>query len=166
MERYVGAQDKEWDAYAGNHATTVFKSLQWKIEKLEAEYSNLKTLLIHFAQLENKLDRLLESLDGKVAPESAAELRAIRRTAVPHPVRRFRKALPRQQRGNRSPVGTIPPPVPRMQRNTGYRLRPRRIPGLAETQPPAAWASTFPIPCWRKRAPAGWTVSRPMPCNF
>jgi len=64
LEAYVGAQDKEWDAYASNHATTVFKSLQWKIEKLEAEYSNLRTLLVHFAQLENRLDRLLESLDG------------------------------------------------------------------------------------------------------
>jgi O-antigen chain-terminating methyltransferase len=83
LQAYVGAQDKEWDAYAGNHATTVFKSLQWKIEKLEAEYSNLKTLLIHFAQLENKLDRLLESLDGKVAPESAAALRAIKEQLSP-----------------------------------------------------------------------------------
>lgn len=78
LEAYVSAQDKEWDAYANNHATTVFKSLQWKIEKLEAEYSNLKTLLVHFAQLENKLDRLLESLDGKTAPETAAELRSIK----------------------------------------------------------------------------------------
>ena len=83
LESYVGAQDKEWDAYAGNHATTVFKSLQWKIEKLEAEYSNLKTLLIHFAQLENKLDRLLESLDGKIAPENAAALRAIKEQLSP-----------------------------------------------------------------------------------
>lgn len=83
LEAYISAQDKEWDAYAGNHATTVFKSLQWKIEKLEAEYSNLKTLLIHFAQLENKLERLLESLDVKAAPEAAAELRAVKEQLSP-----------------------------------------------------------------------------------
>lgn len=83
LEAYVSAQDKEWDAYANNHATTVFKSLQWKIEKLEAEYSNLKTLLIHFAQLENKLDRLLETLDGKAAPETAAELHSIKEQLSP-----------------------------------------------------------------------------------
>lgn len=67
LEAYVTAQDKEWDAYAGNHATTVFKSLEWKIEKLEAEYSNLRTLLAGFAQLENRLDRLLDGLDRRVA---------------------------------------------------------------------------------------------------
>jgi SAM-dependent methyltransferase len=87
LEAYVSAQDKEWDAYANNHATTVFKSLQWKIEKLEAEYSNLKTLLVHFAQLENRLDRLLESLDGKAAPAplaaTAAELHSIKEQLSP-----------------------------------------------------------------------------------
>ena len=87
LESFITAQDKEWDAYANNHSTTVFKSLQWKIEKLEAEYSNLKTLLIHFAQLENKLDRLLESLDGKtaLAPPAAtsAELHAIKEQLSP-----------------------------------------------------------------------------------
>ena len=89
LERFVTAQDKEWDAYAGNHATTVFKSLEWKIEKLEAEYSNLRTLLVHFAQLENKLDRLLESFDRKPTPETAAELRGVKEQLVAHPVRRF-----------------------------------------------------------------------------
>ena len=83
LERFVTAQDKEWDAYASNHATTVFKSLEWKIEKLEAEYSNLRTLLVHFAQLENKLDRLLESFDRKPTPETAAELRGVKEQLSP-----------------------------------------------------------------------------------
>jgi O-antigen chain-terminating methyltransferase len=80
---YVTAQDKEWDAYAGNHSTMVFKSLEWKIEKLEAEYSNLKTLLVHFAQLENKLDRLLESFAHEATPETAAELRGVKEQLSP-----------------------------------------------------------------------------------
>jgi len=83
LTEYVTAQDKEWDAYAGNHATTVFKSLEWKIEKLEAEYSNLKTLLVHFAQLENKLDRLLESFDRRPTPEAADQLRAVKEQLSP-----------------------------------------------------------------------------------
>lgn len=87
LERFITAQDKEWDAYANNHSTTVFKSLQWKMEKLEAEYSNLKTLLVHFAQLENKLDHLLESLDGKAAPAppaaTAAALHSIKEQLSP-----------------------------------------------------------------------------------
>jgi SAM-dependent methyltransferase len=83
LAAYITAQDKEWDAYANNHSTTVFKSLQWKIEKLEAEYSNLKTLLSHFVQLENRLDRLLDSLDKKTAPETAGQLRAIKEQLSP-----------------------------------------------------------------------------------
>jgi O-antigen chain-terminating methyltransferase len=73
LEAYVTAQDKEWDAYAGNHSTTVFKSLEWKIGKLEAEYSNLRSLLAGFAQLENRLDRLLDELDRRVAAGAAAD---------------------------------------------------------------------------------------------
>jgi SAM-dependent methyltransferase len=91
LERFVTAQDKEWDAYAGNHSTTVFKSLEWKIEKLEAEYSNLKTLLVHFAELENKLDRLLESFDRKATPETAAEIRAVKEQLSPFQYADFEK---------------------------------------------------------------------------
>jgi O-antigen chain-terminating methyltransferase len=83
LAAYITAQDKEWDAYANNHSTTVFKSLQWKIEKLEAEYSNLKTLLSHFVQLENRLDRLLDSLNDKIAPETVGQLRVIKEQLSP-----------------------------------------------------------------------------------
>jgi len=83
LAAYATAQDKEWDAYANNHSTTVFKSLQWKIEKLEAEYSNLRTLLGHFAQLENRLDRLLDKLDDKNAAAGVAELREIKERLAP-----------------------------------------------------------------------------------
>jgi SAM-dependent methyltransferase len=88
---YVSAQDKEWDAYANNHSTTVFKSLQWKIEKLEAEYSNLKTLLVHFAELENKLERLLESIDKRATPEAVDQLRAIKEQLSPFQYADFEK---------------------------------------------------------------------------
>ncbi|MBN2346618.1 MAG: methyltransferase domain-containing protein [Candidatus Aminicenantes bacterium] len=83
LTEYVTAQDREWDAYSNNHASSIFKSLQWKIEKLESEYSNLKTLLIHFAQLENKLDRLLESFDLRPTPEAADELYAVKEQLSP-----------------------------------------------------------------------------------
>jgi SAM-dependent methyltransferase len=83
LAAYITAQDKEWDAYANNHSTTVFKSLQWKIEKLEAEYSNLKTLLSHFVLLENRLDRLLDTLKDNTAPEIAGQLRAVKEQLSP-----------------------------------------------------------------------------------
>jgi SAM-dependent methyltransferase len=83
LTEYVTAQDKEWDAYASNHATMVFKSLEWKIDKLEAEYSNVKTLLVHFAELENKLVRLLATLDDRSTPAPVRELRAIQEQLSP-----------------------------------------------------------------------------------
>ena len=61
----ITIQDKEWDAYSNNHSTSVFKSLQWKIEKLEAEYSNIKTLLINFVTLESSLERLIQRISAK-----------------------------------------------------------------------------------------------------
>ena len=91
LTEYVTAQDKEWDAYAGNHATMVFKSLEWKIGKLEAEYSNVKTLLVHFAELENKLVRLLAALDHRVTPAAVDELRSIQEQLSPMQYADFEK---------------------------------------------------------------------------
>jgi O-antigen chain-terminating methyltransferase len=74
LNELVTIQDKEWDAYANNHSTMVFKSLQWKVGKLEAEYSNVKTLLANFITLEQSLDRLITSIDtktGELQPDRA-----------------------------------------------------------------------------------------------
>jgi 2-polyprenyl-3-methyl-5-hydroxy-6-metoxy-1,4-benzoquinol methylase len=65
LNQLMTIQDKEWDAYSNNHSSMVFKSLQWKIEKLEAEYSNIKTLLSNFISLEKSLNRLISSIDEK-----------------------------------------------------------------------------------------------------
>ncbi|UCH94630.1 MAG: class I SAM-dependent methyltransferase [Candidatus Aminicenantes bacterium] len=69
----ITIQDKEWDAYSNNHSTMVFKSLQWKIEKLEAEYSNVKTLLANFIGIEKSLQRLIASIDEKAGDQAKAE---------------------------------------------------------------------------------------------
>ncbi|MCP4154883.1 MAG: class I SAM-dependent methyltransferase [bacterium] len=74
LNQLMTIQDKEWDAYSNNHSTSVFKSLQWKIEKLEAEYSNVKTLLMNFVNLETSLDRLIKSIDN--ASEGATDTAA------------------------------------------------------------------------------------------
>ena len=72
-------QDKEWDAYANNHSTMVFKSLQWKMEKLEAEYSNVKTLLSNFITFEKSLERLIASIDEKTGEKTGVNrLQAIK----------------------------------------------------------------------------------------
>lgn len=80
INRLMTIQDKEWDAYANNHSTMVFKSLQWKIEKLEAEYSNVKTLFSNFITFEKSLERLIASIDEKTGAkdETVTRLKAIK----------------------------------------------------------------------------------------
>lgn len=73
LNQLITIQDKEWDAYSNNHTSGVFKSLEWKIEKLEAEYSNVKTLLINFITLERSLDRLIQSLENKTGETGTNE---------------------------------------------------------------------------------------------
>ncbi len=73
LNQLITIQDKEWDAYSNNHASGVFKSLAWKIEKLEAEYSNVKTLLINFITLEKSLEQLIQSMENKTGPVDTKE---------------------------------------------------------------------------------------------
>jgi 2-polyprenyl-3-methyl-5-hydroxy-6-metoxy-1,4-benzoquinol methylase len=78
LNELITLQDKEWDAYSNNHATMVFKSLHWKIEKLEAEYANVKSLLANFIQLEKSLQNLIEAIDKKRDEQTVNRLKEIR----------------------------------------------------------------------------------------
>jgi 2-polyprenyl-3-methyl-5-hydroxy-6-metoxy-1,4-benzoquinol methylase len=69
LTELITTQDREWDAYSNNHSTQVFKSLQWKIEKLEAEYSNVKTLLINFINLEKSLENIIQKIEENTKPD-------------------------------------------------------------------------------------------------
>lgn len=61
----ITLQDKEWDAYSNNHYSEVFKAIHWKIGKLEAEYSHMKSLLSNFVSLEKSLEKLIDSVNDK-----------------------------------------------------------------------------------------------------
>jgi len=78
LTQLITIQDREWDAYSNNHSTGVFKSLQWKIEKLEAEYSNVKTLLINFITLEQSLKSIIESVKQKTTSQDLSKLEQIK----------------------------------------------------------------------------------------
>lgn len=88
LNELITIQDKEWDAYSNNHSTMVFKSLEWKIEKLEAEYSNVKTVLANFITLEKSLERLVASIDEKTVDreksESLSQLQRIKEQLSPY----------------------------------------------------------------------------------
>jgi O-antigen chain-terminating methyltransferase len=83
LDEWMTSQDKEWDAYSNNHATMVYQSLQWKIEKLEAEYSNVKTLLINFVNLEKSLQGIIDKAESGLDPTERQQLNDIKEKLSP-----------------------------------------------------------------------------------
>jgi len=72
--RLMDAKDREWDALGSNHVGMIFKSLEWRVEKLAALTEDAAALLKTFALLRTKLDRLLAALESRRDPP-AAEVR-------------------------------------------------------------------------------------------
>lgn len=70
------ARDREWDALGSNHVGMIFKSMEWRVDKLAALYEDVKTLMKTFLLLREKLGRLLAALEEKRLPE-ATEVREI-----------------------------------------------------------------------------------------
>jgi O-antigen chain-terminating methyltransferase len=62
------ARDREWDALGSNHVGMIFKSMEWRVEKLRAEYEDTKLLMKKFLLLKERLNRLLSMLEKKKAP--------------------------------------------------------------------------------------------------
>ncbi|MBN2198403.1 MAG: class I SAM-dependent methyltransferase [Candidatus Aminicenantes bacterium] len=70
------ARDREWDALGSNHVGMIFKSMEWRVEKLAAAYDDVSLLMRSFLALEDKLGRLLAVLEKKnmPTPREAADL--------------------------------------------------------------------------------------------
>jgi len=70
------ARDKEWDALGSNHVGMVFKSMEWRVDKLAAAYEDVQVLLKTFGALKDKLERLLVLLEEKKMP-APGEVKAV-----------------------------------------------------------------------------------------
>ncbi len=62
------AKDREWDALGSHHVGLIFKSLEWRVEKLAAEGEDSRILMKKFLLLKEKLTDLLAVLEQKKAP--------------------------------------------------------------------------------------------------
>jgi 2-polyprenyl-3-methyl-5-hydroxy-6-metoxy-1,4-benzoquinol methylase len=62
------AKDKEWDALSSNHVGMIFKSMEWRVDKLAAEYQDVKILMKKFLLLKEKLNGLHTTLEEKKIP--------------------------------------------------------------------------------------------------
>ncbi len=70
-QEVTDAKDKEWDALGSNHVGLIFKSMEWRVESLAAEYEDVKILMRKFLLLEDRLTRLLAALEDKKLPSPA-----------------------------------------------------------------------------------------------
>lgn len=69
--KLTDTKDKEWDALSSNHVGMIFKSMEWRIDKLAAEYEDVKILMRTFILLKEKLNALLSTLEKKKMPTPA-----------------------------------------------------------------------------------------------
>jgi len=58
-------KDREWDALGSNHVGMIFKSMEWRVDKLAAEYGDVKILMKKFLLLKEKLNELLSHYRGQ-----------------------------------------------------------------------------------------------------
>jgi SAM-dependent methyltransferase len=65
------ARDKEWDALGSNHVGIIFKSMEWRVDKLASAYEDARAVVETFCLLKDRLERLLAVLEEKRMPARA-----------------------------------------------------------------------------------------------
>jgi SAM-dependent methyltransferase len=68
----IDAKDREWDALGSNHVGMIFKSMEWRVDRLAAAAEDAAGLLKTFALLKEQLERLLAVLERREMPSPAA----------------------------------------------------------------------------------------------
>lgn len=64
----IDTKDKEWDALSNNHVAMIFKSLEWRVDKLDAQVKDVNMLMKSFFDLREKLTQLSAILEEKKMP--------------------------------------------------------------------------------------------------
>jgi SAM-dependent methyltransferase len=68
----IDAKDKEWDALGSHHVGLIFKSMEWRVDKLAAEGEDSRILMRRFLLLREKITDLLAVLGDKRMPSADA----------------------------------------------------------------------------------------------
>jgi len=64
-------KDKEWDALGNNHVAMIFKSLEWRVDQLDAQYKEANLLMKQFVNLKEKLNQLIQIIADNKIPSPA-----------------------------------------------------------------------------------------------
>lgn len=68
QQELMESWDKEWDALGSNHVGQIFKSLEWRVDRLQAELEDANQLMATHIHLREQLERLLAVLKEKDLP--------------------------------------------------------------------------------------------------
>jgi SAM-dependent methyltransferase len=71
----MDAKDRERTALGNNHLSMIFKSMEWRVDKLAVEYKDVQILMKKFFLIREKLDSLILALKKGKKP-SPADVRA------------------------------------------------------------------------------------------
>jgi len=69
-------RDKLWDVEGNNHVGMIFKSMEWRVDRLSAAYEDAAAIMKTLAHLREQIGRLLAVLEEKNLP-SPAQLAAV-----------------------------------------------------------------------------------------
>jgi SAM-dependent methyltransferase len=78
QQELMKSWDKEWDALGSNHVGQIFKSLEWRVDRLQAGLEDATQLMATYVQLREQLSRLLAVLQEKELP-TPAQVKAVTR---------------------------------------------------------------------------------------
>ncbi len=91
IQELITLQDSEWDSLSNNHYNNIFNSLQSQIDKLDAKYSNIQTLLKNFSDLEISLNNLAGSIGKGINESDISEINNIKDRISPYQYSDFEK---------------------------------------------------------------------------
>jgi len=71
LDALSDVRDKLWDVEGNNHVGMIFKSMEWRVDRLSTAYEDASALMKIFARLRDQIGRLLAVVEEKKLPTSA-----------------------------------------------------------------------------------------------
>lgn len=71
QDALADVRDKLWDVEGNNHVGMIFKSMEWRVDRLSAAYEDVSAIMKTFARLQDQLGRLLAVLEDGRLPTPA-----------------------------------------------------------------------------------------------
>jgi O-antigen chain-terminating methyltransferase len=71
QNKLQAARDEEWDALGSNHVAMIFKSLEWRVDKLQASTEDSSLVMKTFIRMREQLESLRAALDKQELPTPA-----------------------------------------------------------------------------------------------